>query len=114
MSGVLVDLVVNVFERSYRDVLVPGWFDALVEQNARDFAQRVVLLNNIDDMTEAVRLADAMVRSGEITNFVVVEEALSAALARLGLRRRHLEPVTHFTDWAMVAVTLQGSDFAVY
>lgn len=108
-----VDLIVNCFERSYRHVLQPGFFARLVEMNARTFESRTVVINNVDDADDARRRAAELVRLGEIDRFVFVADHIDEALARCGLRPEELGPVPYFTDFALVAVTLDGPDWFV-
>lgn len=65
-------------------------------------------------MADAVVRATHLVESGEITEFVRVDERLPAALAAVGLRPRDLGVLPHFTDCALVAIHLEGSDLLVY
>lgn len=106
-----VDLVVNCFERSYRKVLAPGFFGTIAADNARAFAQRTVVINNVEDRDAAAALAQARVDGGEIDRYVFVADRLGAALAQTGLTREELEPIPYFTDFAIVAATLDGPDW---
>jgi hypothetical protein len=108
-----VDLVVNCFERSYRKVLAPGFFAAIAADNARAFACRTVVINNVDSREDAAALAQARVDAGEIDRYVFVADRLDAALERTGLTRADLDPIPYFTDFALVAVTLDGPDWMV-
>ena len=63
-----VDLVVNCWERSYREVLAPGFFAGIAEQNRFPFAGRVALVNNVDDVADARRRAQRLVDAGELTD----------------------------------------------
>jgi hypothetical protein len=106
-----VDLVVNCFERSYRKVLAPGFFAAIAADNGRAFACRTVVINNVDSREDAAALAQARVDAGEIDRYVFVADRLDEALARTGVTRADLEPIPYFTDFALVAVTLDGPDW---
>ena len=106
-----VDLVVNCFERSYRKVLAPGFFHRIAADNARGFACRTVVINNVDDRAMATALAEARVADGEIDRYAFVADHLDEALRRTGLTREELAPIPYFTDFAIVAVTLDGPDF---
>jgi hypothetical protein len=108
-----VDLVVNCFERSYRDVLAPGFFGRIEGDNIRPFASRTVVINNVDDRADATALADARVAAGEIDRYVFVADRLDAALRRCGLTRDDLQPIPYFTDFALVAATLDGPDWTL-
>ena len=106
-----VDLVVNCFERSYRDVLAPGFFDRIARQNRRRFDQRTALVNNVDDRADAEARAAARVAAGEIHRVVFVADVLDRALERTQLRRDEL---SWHLDWALAAVTLDGPDWMVH
>ena len=106
-----VDLVVNCFERSYRNVLAPGFFARIEADNARAFASRTVVINNVEDRADATALADARISAGEIDRYIFVADRLDAALARCGLTRDELQPIPYFTDFAIVAATIDGPDW---
>src|SRR5947199_2539777 len=99
-----VDLVVNTFERTYRDALTPGFFERLEKQNERRFAHKLVLINNVEDVDDALARARALVDRGEIDGFELVAEHLDRALEVTGLTGGALEPLLHYSDCALVAV----------
>ncbi len=109
-----VDLVVNCFERTYREVLVPGFFERIQRENRFAFAGRVALINNVEDLADARARAQRLLDAGELTDVVVVAEHLDAALRATGLTRRQLGRIPHYTDCALVAVTVQGAPWLVY
>src|SRR6476646_11812073 len=109
-----VDLVVNTFERTYRDVLSPGFFEGLEDQNRRAFAQKLALINNVSDPGDAVARATALVERGELDGFEIVAQHLDRALAATGLTRKELEPLLHYSDCVLVAATLPGSPWILY
>jgi len=109
-----VDLVVNCFERTYREVLDRELLAEVAEDNRFPFASRTVLVNNVDDRADARRRAEAAVECGAIDRFVFVADRLDEALRRTGLQRGDLGAVPYFTDWALVAVTLDGLDWMLH
>lgn len=109
-----VDLVVNTWERDYRQVLAPGRFPELAGQSRFPFARRVALVNNVEDRDDAERRARALVEAGEIDDFAFVADRLPAALAATGLTQRDLEGVRHYSDAPLVAITLDASPWLVY
>ena len=106
-----VDLVVNCFERTYRDVLAPGTFARIEADNRRRFAMRTALVNNVADRHDARARARVLLDSGELDRVVFVSDRIDAALARTGVP--HGELSWHL-DWALVAVTLDGPDLALH
>jgi hypothetical protein len=109
-----VDLVVNVFERTYRRALRPGALASMAAANSFPFARRVILVNNVDDRADAQARARALLQSGEADELHFVEDRLQAALAVAGLRRRELQPLLHYSDGPLVAATLPGSPWLLY
>jgi hypothetical protein len=109
-----VDLVVNVFERTYRRALQPGALAAIGEAQRYRFARRVILINNLADRPEATRRAQILLDRGEIDEFHFVADRLDRALQLTGLRRRELEPLLHYSDGPLVAATLPGSPWLLY
>ncbi len=109
-----VDLVINCFERTYRDVLSPGFFPEIERQNGRRFARRIVLINNVDDRDRAGNLALELKSKGEIDSFYWVDEHLDAALERVRMRRQELGRLPHHTDCALVMQALPGSPWVLY
>ncbi len=109
-----VDLVVNTFERTYRNVLCPGFFNSIEESNCYKFTNRVVLINNVDDIQDAKHRAQLLLNNGEIDAYYFVHEHLDTALSQTRLTRNDLRPFSYFLDWAIVAVTLPGSQWLVH
>lgn len=109
-----VDLVINVFERTFDRVLKPGFVSRIESDNQCVFAQKVVLINNVEDKRKVQNLTQRLVDAGEITAYASVEEHLDDALRSVGLTRRELGRIPHYSDCALVAVHLSGSPWLCY
>jgi len=109
-----VDLVVNVFERTYRGVLEPSAFAAIAAAQRWRFARRVVLVNNVTDPADARARGQRLLDNGEIDELHFVADRLDRALEIAGLRREELEPLLHYSDAPLVAATLPGSPWLLY
>jgi hypothetical protein len=109
-----VDLIVNVFERTYRRALEPDALSAMSGAHRFAFARRLALINNVDDPTDAARRAQLAVEAGAIDGFEFVAEHLDGALRRAGLRREELQPLLHYSDGPLVAASLPGSPWILY
>jgi hypothetical protein len=96
-----VGLVVNCYERTWRQVLAPGYFPAVVSQNRFAFDEVVALVNNVDDRDAATERAQALVDAGEITSFAFVADHLGAALETAGLSRRALRRRPYLLDYGI-------------
>jgi len=109
-----VDLVLNVFERTYRRALVRESIEALRASQRFEFARCVILINNVNDREDAQTRAQALVEERVVDELHFVADHLERALARTGLRRRELEPLLHYSDGPLVASTLPGSPWLLY
>ena len=113
-AAAAVDLVVNTFERSYRTVLSPGFFDRIAEQSRFAFTRRVALINNVIDIEDARTRARGLIAAGEIDAYREVAEELPRALDVAGLERGDLGRIPYYTDCSLVAVTMEGSAYVTY
>jgi hypothetical protein len=109
-----VELVVNSFERNYRDVLASGFFARIEAENEFGFARRVALINNVVDLDDAERRAQQLVEDGELSAYRVVARELPRALALTGLELKDLGRIPHYSDCSLVAVTAEGSPWLLY
>jgi hypothetical protein len=109
-----VELVTNTWERTYREVLRPGWFAEIDSQNRFAFARRTALINNVDDRPHAETLARQLVQAGEIDRYAFVADHLERALRITGLTERDLARIPHYSDCPLVAVTLEGPPWLLY
>ncbi|MBU2833733.1 hypothetical protein [Acidithiobacillus ferriphilus] len=76
-----VDLIVNVWERSYRNILRRGYFTAIEESNHHEF-RKVLLINDVADLSSVLKSADELTKAGELDEYFVVEKELTKALKR--------------------------------
>ena len=108
-GGAPVDLMVNVYQRTYERVLSRGFFPELERRNARTFARRLVVVNNVEDRSAVERLAQPLLAAGEIDGLVWVHEHLVSAMERCGWRSADFGGNPHYSDWALVAICYPGS-----
>jgi hypothetical protein len=109
-----VDLCVNCYERTYREVLKPGFFPALVAEHRHPFARRTAIVNNVSDREDARLRAESLREAGELDEWYFVEDHIAHALATAGLREADIARAPHFTDWGLVLVSVPGPDWVVH
>ena len=109
-----VDLIITVFERTYRNLLMPGKIKLIEMDNNRFFSHKVVLINNVSDKEHAQRLADELVASAEITSYAFVDDHLEQSLSASGMKLKDLGCIPHYSDCALVAIHLLGSPWLCY
>ena len=97
-----VGLVVNTYERTYRDVLRAGFFSDIVATNLRPIDEVVALINNVDDAQDARERAEALVRTGEISAYSFVADHIDRALHEAQLSPRVLRRRPYLLDYGLV------------
>lgn len=97
-----VGLVVNCYERTVHEVLSPGYFPRIAEENQRPFTEVVALINNVADRAGARALAEALLTRGEITSYAFVADHLDEALRQAGLTSRALRVRPFLLDYGLV------------
>lgn len=107
-----VDFVVNCYEKNYRLVLSPGYIAAQVADQRFSFSEVTVLVNNVLDREDALTFARNAPEP--ITRVEFVDAHLDRSLERVGLPRRRIRRLQHFTDCAIVAACLDGPEWMVY
>jgi hypothetical protein len=109
-----VDLCVNCYERTYRDVLAPGFFATFAETHAHRFARRTAIVNNVDDRADAETRIARLREASELDAAFFVEDRIDDALRRTGITREEIARAPYFTDWGLVLVTAPGPDWLVH
>lgn len=98
-----VDLVINVWERTYERAMTERVFSTISAQTGWTFQRRILLINNVNDHETVGALADRLVADGEISEYYWVHEHLSRALAVVRLTLTDLGRVPHYSDCVLVA-----------
>jgi hypothetical protein len=109
-----VDLCVTCYERTYRDVLAPGFFPRVVADQAFRFVRRTVIINNVADRTDAQARAGALIASRELDSVFFVEDQIARALSITGLGAAEIGRAPYFVDWGLVLVAVPGPDLVVH
>lgn len=107
------DLVVNVFERTYRSVIIPGFFPSIEEQNILKF-NKTLLINNVNDEKEAFRRADLLVARNDIDEWYSVNQYLANALEITGINKKILGRIPYYSTAPLVAAIIHKNPFLLY
>ena len=106
-------LVINVYERTYRDALTPGRLTKIADDNGTEFEERVILINNVVDLKDARKRADALIRTGEATSVSLVADHRETARKAANLPSRALARRPYFLDFGIVMPHVVATDYVV-
>ena len=89
------------WERDWRTILLsPGYLEVgQIGNHAFPFAEKLLVINNVQDLAEVKKRAQEKVDAGVLTRFVVAEEAV---LSRFNLRRSDFQPGSDAAQYANV------------
>lgn len=106
-----VALVVNCYERTWRQVLAPGYFRDIESQNRFAFSERVLLINNVRDQDAVIAAARDAVARHDIHRFLLVADYIGPALKAARLSPRALGQHSYFLDWGLVLPFATGCEW---
>lgn len=109
-----MDLIINCYEKTYREVMTSAYWERVVSWNNYNFDAKILLINNVEDLVAVTQLAKSLVEAHVIDKYYVVEEWLPKALEITGLTIEDLGNAKHFSDCALVAVTIPEGEWFVY
>lgn len=104
----------NVWEKTYRQYLVPGYLARKIQMHQFPFAERLVVINNVADKQTAELLASQLVQRGEIDRYVFVADLIDQALQKAHMSRGKLGAVAHYTTFNLVALYATQTPYLLY
>jgi hypothetical protein len=109
-----VTLETKCWERDWRKILCTDRLKQLADRNAYSFAERVLMINNVDDLSLVVQHAQAAIEDGRISKYVVVQEHAAAALDFFGLTAEDLGRGYVYSIAELVAVFVSQTDYLLH
>ena len=113
MPPLVVDLAVNVFERTYREILTKESLERLQAEHSFDFNSIQILVSNVDDLAD-VRERVAALSDKRATSVLWVSEHIDSALKIAGITEKGLGAMKWYSAAPLVAVTHNGAEWLVY
>ena len=114
MAPERVDFFVTCYNANVDRVLTPGFLASLAESALFPFSRRVLLINNVDDVSSVVDRAELRRQAGEIDTLVVVDEHLNDALSATGMDAHELGRIAPYSTWAFVAAHVCASEWLLH
>lgn len=84
-----VTFATTVWEKDWRQVLLdPDYLRVKqIGNHCFEFAEKLLVINNVKDVAEVVQVAERLVADGVLTRYVVVDEIVSDVLSCMDLKR---------------------------
>ncbi len=114
ISDIPVDLIINVYEKTYRNVCCAGFFRNVENQNKFAFANKILLISNVDDPIDAETRAHKLIEAGEITSFFHISDYADIALHASGLSYDDLGRIPYYSLAPLVSLVIPGNDWFLY
>jgi hypothetical protein len=73
MSNTWVTFETKCYENDWRELLLNGRLEKMIEVCNYDFATRQLIINNVDDVKRVRKEADKLIRSGVIHNYYIAD-----------------------------------------
>jgi hypothetical protein len=109
-----VTLETKCWERDWKKLLCTDWLKQLADRNSHSFSERLLIINNVADLSRVVSLAQAAVADGRITGYVVVQEHAAAALDFFDLTMADLGRGYVYSIAELVSIYLCNTDYLLH
>jgi len=109
-----VDLIINCYEKTQKKVLDKESIHNVLKQNKYKFKNIFILINNVKDKNAVIDKASKLKTQKIINDYFFVEDYIDKVLKVVKLRKEDLEPIPHYTDWALVAAYVCKSEYLLH
>jgi hypothetical protein len=109
-----VTLETKCWERDWESLLEPGRLQSLARDNQFEFAERVLMINNVNDYARVCDRAQKAVEQGWITRYVVVRDFAQEALQFFNLSVESLGKGYVYSIAELVSIFLCRTEFLLH
>lgn len=108
-----VTLSVNIFERTYKNILKKNFFNAIEKSVNFRFDEVHVIVNNVSNRKLISSLLDKLINQKLITSYYFVEDYIDDALDCFNLSKEFLgpKPYCYYSNHLYVAIYLTKTEF---
>jgi len=104
----------NVYEKTYRERLQPGYINAKIKSHHFDFKERIVTINNVHDMDDAVSLATQLIQLGEIDRYVIVADEMPAVFRKAKMSPNKLRKIPYYSTGYLAVLSATNTTYVMY
>lgn len=109
-----VTLETKCWERDWKKILCTDRLQQLSERNLHAFDRHILMINNVEDISQVAHFADVAVADGRITGYVVVQDHAAAALDFFGLTATALGRGYIYSIAELVSIYLCETDYLLH
>jgi len=108
-----VDLIINCYEKTQK-VLDKSFIYKVLDQNKYKFKNIFIVVNNVKDKKGVVSKVSKLKKKRVINDYFFVEDYIDDVLKLVKLKKEDLEPIPHYTDWALVSLYIAKSEYLLH
>ena len=109
-----VTLETKCWEGDWKRILEGDRLRLLAERNAYAFSERILMINNVKNLSVVSKCAERAMQQGSITKYVIVEEHAAEALEFFSISRESLGIGYPYSIAELVGIFLCRSDFLLH
>ncbi|MGZ6005078.1 MAG: hypothetical protein ACXWLH_02910 [Candidatus Saccharimonadales bacterium] len=113
MSG-SVTFETKCWEKDWQYVLDPVRLQSAISNNRYDFNEKIVYINNVQNLTQVKQQTKQLVDAGIITSYVVVDEFADQALKHFGITKKSFEGGYYYSIQELVGIYLCKTDYLLH
>jgi hypothetical protein len=109
-----VDLIINCYEGTQEKVLSKIFIHEVLNQNKYNFKNVFIVINNVRDKRSIAKKAGKLKKEGVINGYFFVEDYIDKVLKFVKIKKGDLEPILHYSDWALVSIYISKSAYLLH
>jgi hypothetical protein len=102
------------YEKDWRILLKTDRLERMIYYNQFPFKEKVLFINNVDDVSEVSRYADKLVANGILSSFVVVEDYSQQALDFFGISKESFRGGYYYSIAELVSIYLCRTEYLLH
>jgi hypothetical protein len=102
------------YERDWKVLLCSGRLRQMIERNSFPFAERVLYINNVQDVAAVSSAAGALVREGVITSYEVVDDYAREALEFFDIDKDSFHGGYYYSIQELVGIYLCRTEYLLH
>lgn len=107
-------LETKCWQGDWKRILCTDWLGQLADRNRHPFDRRVLMINNVDNISRVIRHAESAVQDGRITSYIVVKEHAEKALDFFGLTAEEFGRGYVYSIAELVGLYLCQTDYLLH
>lgn len=104
----------KTWEKDWRFILQGNYLQTIIERCQTTFADRMLMINNVEDITAVKKAADKLVAKGVLNRYIYVADYADEVLAFFGIRKEDFKGGYYYSIAELTSLYLCETEFLLH